>query len=96
MCDNYIGLRSISQDEVNFPTCCAEIQPDDSCPSNSGIDPKNNVMAYIPDWCSYELTPGQMARMIAQIKQEKDYIYKCPGVMQAVIIIVALGPCTLP
>ena len=24
---------------------------------------------------SYELTPGQMARMISQVKQEKDYIY---------------------
>mmetsp|Transcript_36922 Transcript_36922/g.77420 ORF Transcript_36922/g.77420 Transcript_36922/m.77420 type:complete len:108 (+) Transcript_36922:2-325(+) len=32
-------------------------------------------MAYIPDWCSYELTPGQMASMMAQVKQEKDYIY---------------------
>ena len=28
-----------------------------------------------PDFCIYELTPGQMARMIAQVKQEKDYIY---------------------
>ena len=29
----------------------------------------------IPDICRYETTPGQMTRMIAQIKQEKDYIY---------------------
>jgi len=28
-----------------------------------------------PDFCVYELTPGQMARMIAQVKQEKDFIY---------------------
>jgi hypothetical protein len=50
-------------------------------------------MAYIPDFCSYELTPGQMARMIAQVKAEKDYIYcnyasvldaaKCAGVVCA-------------
>ena len=32
-------------------------------------------MAYIPDWCRYEMTPGQMARMIAQIKADKQYIY---------------------
>lgn len=32
-------------------------------------------MAYIPDWCSYKFTPGQMARMISQVKNEKDYIY---------------------
>ena len=28
-----------------------------------------------PNYCEYAHTPGQMARMIAQVKQEKDYIY---------------------
>ncbi|KAL7437580.1 hypothetical protein ACHAXH_004618 [Discostella pseudostelligera] len=75
-CVTYMNGISISQDEVdNAPKCCVETKPDDTCPSLPGVDPKNNVMAYIPDFCSYEMTPGQMARMIAQVKQEKDYIY---------------------
>lgn len=75
-CTYYDGLRSINEDErKEEPVCCTETEPDDSCTRKDGIDPKNNVMAYIPDYCSYELTPGQMARMIAQVKSEKDYIY---------------------
>lgn len=75
-CVQFNNGISISQDEVNkFPKCCVETKPDDTCPSLAGVDPKNNMMAYIPDICRYEATPGQMARMIAQIKQEKDYIY---------------------
>jgi hypothetical protein len=39
---------SISQDEVNtFPKCCVETKPDDTCPSLAGVDPKNNMMAYV-------------------------------------------------
>lgn len=51
-CDLYDGLQSISQDKVDYPACCTETEPDDSCPKDDGIDPKNNVMAYIPDFCS--------------------------------------------
>lgn len=68
-------VYSISQDEVDYPACCTETVPDDSCASDPGIDPKNNVMAYIPDWCKYELTPGQAARMMAATKPEKTWIY---------------------
>jgi len=57
------------------PFCCEQTVPDDSCPSSPGIDPKNNIMNYMPDWCLHELTPGQMARMIAQVKARKSYIY---------------------
>jgi hypothetical protein len=28
-----------------------------------------------PDYCVFDFTPGQMVRMIAEVKQEKDYIY---------------------
>ena len=39
---------SISQDEVSaFPKCCEETKPDDTCPSLAGVDPKNNMMAYV-------------------------------------------------
>lgn len=68
-------LDSVSEDLIVAPQCCARNTPEDSCPSVSGIDPKNNVMAYIPDFCSNELTPGQMTRMIAQVKAKKQYIY---------------------
>lgn len=57
------------------PFCCEQVTPADSCPSSPGIDPQNNVMNYLPDWCLYELTPGQMTRMIAQVKALKSYIY---------------------
>jgi hypothetical protein len=29
----------------------------------------------VPDWCMYEFTPGQMARMMAEIYAEKDILY---------------------
>ena len=74
-CPKYNGKESISQVQIDAPFCCTETVPDDSCPDQIGIDPKNNVMSYVPDWCSNEFTPGQMARMIAQVKAEKDYIY---------------------
>lgn len=67
-----------NNDGIVFPVCCVdedgelEEDPEDTCPNNAGLDPNNNVMAYIPDWCAYEFTPGQMARMIAQVKAEKD------------------------
>jgi hypothetical protein len=39
---------SVTQDEVdNAPKCCVETKPDDTCPSLAGVDPKNNVMAYV-------------------------------------------------
>jgi len=66
---------SVDEDQLVAPQCCINDAPADSCTSQSGIDPRNNVMAYIPDFCSYELTPGQMARMIAQVKAGKIYIY---------------------
>jgi hypothetical protein len=68
-------LDSVSEDLLVAPQCCADNTPEDSCPNMAGIDPKNNVMAYIPDFCSNELTPGQMTRMIAQVKANKQYIY---------------------
>eukprot|EP00978_Attheya_sp_CCMP212_P014013 scaffold35454_cov51-Attheya_sp.AAC.3 len=74
--DECIRDDSRTEDEnPGLPSCCTATAPKDSCGVRPGIDPKNNVMAYIPDWCSYELTPGQMFRMMAQIKAEKDYIY---------------------
>jgi hypothetical protein len=66
---------SVDEDHKRVPQCCSATEPEDSCTSKPGIDPKNNVMAYIPDFCSYELTPGQMTRMIAQVKAGKQYIY---------------------
>jgi hypothetical protein len=68
-------LNSVDEDYQVAPQCCSNSVPEDSCTSQPGIDPKNNVMAYIPDFCSYELTPGQMTRMIAQVKSGKLYIY---------------------
>ncbi len=68
-------LNSVDEGHQIAPQCCSSNVPEDSCTSQPGIDPKNNVMAYIPDFCSYELTPGQMTRMIAQVKAGKQYIY---------------------
>ena len=49
-CQFYNGVFSITQDEVDYPICCTETSPDDTCSTQNGIDPKNNAMAYIPDW----------------------------------------------
>jgi hypothetical protein len=57
-------FESVSENAVDFPRCCSSTEPGDSCPVNAGIDPKNNVMAYTPDVCVYEFTPGQMARYV--------------------------------
>lgn len=93
-CSLYNGLDSIPFTGVVQPECCdLEIQgavPDDSCPNQAGIDPNNNVMAYVPDFCSHEFTPGQVLRMMSEFKAEKDIMYcnyadvvdaaKCAGV----------------
>ena len=69
------SLNSVDEDHQVSPQCCLDYVPSDSCPKNDGIDPKNNVMAYVPDFCTHELTPGQMVRMIAQVKATKQYLY---------------------
>jgi hypothetical protein len=66
---------SLSEDVVDFPQCCANPRPIDTCGSEPGLDPLNNVMSYIPDECSHEFTVGQMVRMMAQIRMYKPYIY---------------------
>jgi Pregnancy-associated plasma protein-A len=66
---------SLSEDDLDFPQCCDDPRPIDSCDSAPGLDPLNNVMSYIPDECSHEFTIGQMARMMAQIRMYKSYIY---------------------
>jgi hypothetical protein len=84
------SVEAITEDMVSYPDCCYDNTPIDSCPSSAGIDPLNNVMSYIPDWCAYEFTPGQLARMLAQTYAFKPYIYcnyanytdfsKCSGI----------------
>jgi Pregnancy-associated plasma protein-A len=69
------GPESISQDMVTFPDCCPDNTPSDTCKFRAGIDPLNNIMSYSPDFCSFEFTPGQMARMMAQTHKYKTYIY---------------------
>jgi hypothetical protein len=64
----------VSEDKLVAPQCSADGTPKDSCPNMAGIDPKNNIMSYISDFCSNELTPGQMTRMIALVKANKQYI----------------------
>ena len=66
---------SLSEDEYDFPQCCHDPRPIKTCGFTSGLDPLNNVMSYIPDECSHEFTVGQMARMMAQIRLHKPYIY---------------------
>jgi Pregnancy-associated plasma protein-A len=67
--------ESVTESLVTFPDCCENSFPTDTCPMNRGLDPLNNVMSYSPDFCTYELTPGQMARMMAQVRQYKPYLY---------------------
>lgn len=66
---------SLSEDNFDFPHCCSDPRPIDSCGLLKGLDPLNNVMSYIPDECSEEFTVGQMARMIAQVRLHKSYVY---------------------
>jgi hypothetical protein len=66
---------SVSQDMISTPVCCTDNTPRNSCKLRRGIDPLNNVMAYVPDYCVYEFTIGQMAQMMSQIRKHKDYIY---------------------
>jgi hypothetical protein len=80
----------VDEGTSSFPDCCTDNTPIDSCPRSPGIDPLNNVMAYIPDLCAHEFTPGQLARMLAQTFSFKTYIYcnysthanseKCSGI----------------
>lgn len=74
-CPKFRNGESISEDQLDIVCCPNESRPADSCPLRHGIDPKTNVMAYSPDYCIFELTPGQMVRMMAQIRSYKDYIY---------------------
>jgi Pregnancy-associated plasma protein-A len=67
--------ESVTESVVTFPDCCENSRPLDTCPLNRGLDPLNNIMSYAPDFCTYELTPGQMARMMAQVRQYKPYLY---------------------
>ena len=65
----------VTEDVYNFPHCCNDPTPLDSCPFQSGIDPLNNVMSYVPDFCQHEFTMGQKLRMMEQIRQYKKYMY---------------------
>jgi Pregnancy-associated plasma protein-A len=67
--------ESVTESLVTFPDCCESSRPSDTCPLNRGLDPLNNIMSYAPDFCAHELTPGQMARMMAQVRQYKPYLY---------------------
>jgi hypothetical protein len=69
------NAESVSEDMVSYPDCCRDNTPINSCKLRRGIDPLNNVMSYSPDYCMHEFTTGQMTRMMAQIRQYKDYIY---------------------
>ena len=69
------NAESVSEDMVSSPACCSDNTPINSCRFRRGIDPLNNVMSYVPDFCVYEFTMGQMARMMSQIRQYKAYIY---------------------
>lgn len=91
-CTKYSSeFEVVTEDENHYPHCCDDPSPINTCGLFApGIDPLNNVMSYIPDFCAYEFTPGQMARMMSQIYSYKTYIYcnyasmtnpnKCQGI----------------
>jgi hypothetical protein len=68
-------FESVTEDVNLSPYCCFDSTPADTCALQTGIDPLNNVMSYIPDFCIHEFTPGQLARMISQTYTYKDYMY---------------------
>ena len=75
-CPKYISdVEVVTESVYNFPHCCQDPTPLDTCPGKAGIDPLNNVMSYVPDFCQHEFTVGQMMRMMSQIRQYKRYIY---------------------
>jgi len=75
-CPKYPSEFEVVTEDVNgFPHCCNDPAPLDTCPEEPGIDPLNNVMSYIPDFCAHEFTVGQRERMMAETKRYKDYIY---------------------
>jgi Pregnancy-associated plasma protein-A len=76
-CTKYTSpVESVTEDDVHDPVCCDNSNiPEDSCPTLAGIDPLNNVMSYIPDFCSFEFSAGQLTRMMGQVREYKDYIY---------------------
>lgn len=75
-CTKYSSeFESVTEGVNGGPYCCYDNMPLDTCPNSKGIDPMTNVMSYIPDFCAYEFTSGQMARMMAQTRSFKDYIY---------------------
>ena len=69
------GAESVSEDMLPTPDCCLDNTPLDTCRFRRGIDPLNNIMSYAPDFCSYELTVGQMAKMMSRIRRFKTFLY---------------------
>ena len=50
-CPKYVSEFEVVDEHLfNFPHCCNDPAPLDTCPFNRGIDPLNNVMSYIPDY----------------------------------------------
>ena len=75
VCPLYEGFEVVTEDAQGGPFCCQDPSPRDSCPDNPGIDPLNNVMSYVPDYCVHEFTSGQRRRMMAETQKWKTYIY---------------------
>lgn len=71
----FINGTDVTEDDVSIPSCCSDPKPSDSCPLRRGIDPKNNIMSYVPDFCMGEFTAGQLSRMMAQGRRWKTIIY---------------------
>lgn len=70
----FTEFDSVTEDMNHSPYCCYDSTPINTC-MQGGIDPLNNVMSYIPDFCTHEFTPGQMAKMMSDTRAYKLYVY---------------------
>ena len=73
---HFLGLYHTFQDGCSEPNDYCDDTPQeasatfgcpegqDSCPADPGLDPIHNFMDYTDDWCIYEFTPDQAARML--------------------------------
>mgnify|MGYP003805339601 CR=1 FL=1 len=65
------GVADTPREAYPATTC----EPRNSCSDDPGDDPIHNFMDYTPDYCKYEFTPGQSAKIDEEMSQYRRSIF---------------------